>query len=363
VSTSSRPAPPATEADGDTSARPHEDEAPGVLFSFLVPAYRTEELIGETLDSVLAQTRDDWECVVVDNGNSDAMAAVVEPYTADPRVRLVRQENRGYAGGVNAAAAVARGRYFVPLCSDDLVSPDYCERMGAAIDALPGVDVISPDARVFYEDGRVKARTFTQFAGVPRRRIPQRDLRLTDLMEQQFLYYGAAFHRDAWHGVGGHRTDTPRVDDLDLWLRLVSAGWSVRAIPDVLGWWRVRDDSLSHAPENVDAFEAEAQRVFTRAAHESGRPEDLAALDVALRRIEYGGAIRRARWAFLRGDVDTARAEARAAWAQRRTVRVAAILAGLTVAPGVLRRVRPLKQRATEVASRTMVRLRALTRR
>lgn len=349
-----------TSSDADVRGTRLSDAGP-ILFSFLVPAYRTEDLVAETIESVLAQTRSDWELVVVDNGRSESMAAVIAPYTSDPRVRLIRQENKGYWGGVNAAAEVARGEYLVPLCSDDLVTADYCERMVEAFAARPGVHVLSPDAGVFHdEDGRVRARTFVEMSGVPRRRIPQRNLRLADLMEQQFLYYGAAFHRDAWHAVGGHRPDTPRVDDLDLWLRLVSEGWAVQAIPDVLGWWRLRSDSLSHSPDSVDDFEAEAQRAFVRAAHASGRPEDLAALAVALRRIQYGGAIRRARRAFLQGDVEGARREARAAFAQRRSIRAGAIVVGLAVAPGALRRMRPIKQRGAELTSRGVRRMRRL---
>ncbi len=341
--------PPPSAAPVRPASADRDGETPAPLFSFLIPAYRTEEWIRETLDSLLAQTRDDWEAVVVDNGNVDAMAEIVSPYTADPRIRLLRQENRGYGGGINAAAAVARGRWFVPLCSDDMVVAHYCESMVAAFAARPDADVLSPDAEVFSDETRqVMAQTFVQHSGVTRRRVPEGDLTLADLMRQQFLYYGAAFHRDAWHGVGGHGSDVPRVEDLDLWIRLVESGWSVQAIPDVLGRWRLRADSMSHAPGSVDAFEAEAELAFTRAAQASGRPEDLAALDVALRRLRYESAIRRSRWAFLAGDVPAARTEARAAFAQRRTVRAAAVYTGLVVAPGLLRRVRPAKQQLSD---------------
>ena len=348
---------PAATTD-ERAPRPAED-APSVMFSFLIPAYRTEHLIAETLDSLLAQTRDDWEAVVVDNGNSEEMAAVVRPYTADPRVRLVRQQNKGYAGGVNAAADVARGRWFVPLCSDDLVLPDFCERMAAAADANPAVHALSPDAQVFDEtDRQVRALTFVELSGVLRRSVPRGDLTLADLMNQQFLYYGSAFRRDAWQALGGHHSDTPRVEDLDLWLRLVVGGWSVRAVPDVLGCWRLRADSMSHAADGVDEFEAEAERAFTRAATASGRPEDLAALDVAVRRLRYRSAIRRARLSFLAGDDRTARKAARAALQAHATPRALTILAGVSVAPGALRRVWPLKQKATVRIGRVLARIR-----
>ena len=219
---------PSVEVDG-SSARP--------AFSFLVPAYRTEDFIAETIESVLAQTIPHWELVVVDNGNSDRMAEIVQPYAdRDPRVRLVRQENRGYAGGMNAAADASRGRFLVPLCSDDLVAPEYCERMLGAFDRQPHAHAISPDAEMFRdEDGHVLSETFVEHSGVPRRRVPRGDLQLADIMRQQFLYYGAAIRRETWTALGGHNHGTTLVEDLDLWLRLVSGGYAVRAIPDVLG--------------------------------------------------------------------------------------------------------------------------------
>ena len=76
--------------------------------SFLTTAYQTEQYVSETIKSVLAQTRGDWELIVVDNGNSDEMARIIGNYTSDPRITLIRQDNKGYVGGVSAAAAVAR---------------------------------------------------------------------------------------------------------------------------------------------------------------------------------------------------------------------------------------------------------------
>ena len=125
--------------------------------SFLTTAYRTEQYVSETIKSVLAQTRGDWELIVVDNGNSDEMARIVGNYTSDPRITLIRQDNKGYVGGVSAAAAVAQGRYLCVLDSDDAVQPNYCERIGALIDGDPGIDAVGCNAMLFREpDDRQK---------------------------------------------------------------------------------------------------------------------------------------------------------------------------------------------------------------
>ena len=118
------------------------------LFSFLCTAYKTEQYLPATIDSVLAQTRADWELVVVDNGMSDEIAAIVLGYD-DPRIRLVRQENRGPPAASTRRPRSATGRYLSVLDSDDQLMPEYCARTAAVFERHPGADVVGIDAFVF----------------------------------------------------------------------------------------------------------------------------------------------------------------------------------------------------------------------
>ena len=77
------------------------------LVSFLTTVYGTEDYLSATIESVLAQTSPDWEMVIVDNGLSPSVVEIVSRYAHDGRIRLIRQENRGYRGGVTAAAEAA----------------------------------------------------------------------------------------------------------------------------------------------------------------------------------------------------------------------------------------------------------------
>jgi hypothetical protein len=89
----------------------------------------------------------------------------------------------------------------------------------------------------------------------------------------------------------------------------------------------------------------------------------LALLDKRLRCFRYQQALRRARWAFVNGDVAGARAASRAAFAARPTLRSAAVLVGVTAAPGALRVIRPLKQRVTQAVSQVRARAAAIRER
>jgi glycosyltransferase involved in cell wall biosynthesis len=326
--------------------------------SFLTPAYRTEAYLAATIQSVLAQTDPDWELVVVDNGNADSIASIVERYAADPRVRLVRQENKGYRGGVMAAAAAARGDWFCVLDSDDEVLPDFAATVLRFLDTHPSAAAVGCDAHLVRDgDERPSWQSYLDSIGS---RPPKEGgdlLTVEEVLGGRVPYYTGAVRRDAWEAVGGYE---PGVDDVDesvlIWLRLADR-FEVYLLPDKLARYRVRDRSLSRDPDKVEDFESSLIRTFEAFAQQSGDPRRLAAAQAPARRLRYYQALRRARWAFLDGDVAAARRFAREARAQRDTWRARAIVLLLQVAPGVLLRAHPLKQQVQRRGHRARQRI------
>jgi glycosyltransferase involved in cell wall biosynthesis len=326
--------------------------------SFLTPAYRTEEYLAGTIASVLAQTSPAWELVVVDNGNADTIASIVGSFSHDERVRLVRQENRGYRGGVMAAAAVARGDYLCVLDSDDEVVPEFAATVLDHLDAHPSVAAVGCDAHlVLDEDGRPSLRSYLQSIGSP---TPAEDgdvLTVEDVLAGRVPYYTGAIERGAWRAVGGYE---PGVGDVDesvlIWLRL-ARDFEVHLLPDKLARYRVRDRSLSRDPDKVEGFEGSLIRTFEVFAEQSGDPRHLAIAQAPVRRLRYRRALRHARWAFVDGDVQAARRLVREAHAQRAGLRTAALLVLLHLPTGLLTRLHPLKQRLAEGGHRARQRI------
>lgn len=329
------------------------------FISFLTSAYRTERYIGETIDSVLAQTRADWELIVVDNGNSEEMARVVGNYTRDSRIKLVRQENKLVRGGVTAAADVAVGRYLCVLNSDDMLQPNFCERVGTLVDAAPGIDAVGCDADRFPDpDDGTPPEGYFETLG--RRSVPDpsRAVSLTEFLDEGVPLYIGVFRREVWDALGGYDPAISDVEpDVELWLRLAAAGHDVRVLPHRLARIRVRPDSLSHDPSSIEEYEDALERAFMAVCEHSPVSEATVSAAPMMRRVRYARALRRARWALLGGDVPGARAAARDAYHQQRTLRAAVVIAALRVSPRMSRSIHPAKNRAQDAVRRARYRI------
>src|ERR1700689_1476938 len=102
-------------------------------FSVIIPVYNRAHALCAAIGSVLAQTCQDFEIVVVDDGSRDDPQSALKPF-GDPRIRFIRQDNRGGGAARNAAIDAARGRFIAPLDSDDIFLPHHLERMKALLD-------------------------------------------------------------------------------------------------------------------------------------------------------------------------------------------------------------------------------------
>jgi glycosyltransferase involved in cell wall biosynthesis len=120
--------------------------------SVVIPLYQTERFIAGAIRSVQAQSFSDFEILVVDDGSTDDGPAIAERM-GEPRLRVVRQENRGLAGARNSGVREAKGDYVAFLDADDLWTPDKLARHVAQLDGDPEIGVSFSASALIDDDG------------------------------------------------------------------------------------------------------------------------------------------------------------------------------------------------------------------
>lgn len=243
-------------------------------FSVLMPAYQTAATVGPALDSVLAQTRQDFEVVVVDDGSTDDTAAHVERYVErDARVRLIRQDNAGLAGARNTAIVHARGHLLSLLDSDDLWMPGYLEAMGEALAGDPGAAFAYTDAWVFDDQTR-RVRRATAMATLDPPAVNPDDpaVLLSLLLEGNFIVAFATIRRTAIDAVGTFDPGLRRCEDYELWLRIASRDYRAVRVPGLHALYRKRAVSLN-TPRTELEMTSTNREIYRRIAEEWDVPE------------------------------------------------------------------------------------------
>ncbi|MEI9929130.1 MAG: glycosyltransferase family A protein [Rhizomicrobium sp.] len=110
-----------------------EESAVKPLFSVIIPVYNRADVVADAIQSVLAQSCQDFEIIVVDDGSTDAPRPVVDAF-GDPRIRFHAQANRGGGAARNTGIDLAHGRYVAFLDSDDRYLPQHLETMHDLLD-------------------------------------------------------------------------------------------------------------------------------------------------------------------------------------------------------------------------------------
>lgn len=104
--------------------------------SIIVPVYKTERFLSACIASILAQTFTDFELILVDDGSPDSCPALCDAAAAkDSRIRVIHKKNGGQSTARNAGLDAAHGEWIAFVDSDDTITPDYCAKLYAAVQA------------------------------------------------------------------------------------------------------------------------------------------------------------------------------------------------------------------------------------
>ena len=210
-----------------------------ILVSIIIPAYNAAEYIGETLDSVFAQKFTGYEVIVINDGSPDTEALERELERFSPKLRYLKQENKGAAAARNTGLRAAAGELVAFLDADDTWKPNFLEKQ---IDLLKrsGADFVYADA-LLCGDSPLSGRTFMQVQPSRGEVTPESLLAVnvtvltsTVLSRKQPILEAGLFNESLKRG-----------HDFELWLRLAKNGVRFAYQHDVLADHRIVESGLS----------------------------------------------------------------------------------------------------------------------
>lgn len=199
-----------------------------MTFSIVIPLYNKVAYIGRAIESVLGQTVEDFELIVVDDGSTDTSADVVSSFQ-DDRVRLIQQENRGVASARNKGIASARCDFICLLDADDVWEPWFLEEIKELISADLNALLFSTAFKVKERDGHHLSYLQNGLANALDRngRLDY----LACLAQSKFPISSSSvcIHRRAFESVGCFDASLKIGEDIDMWSRICSAGTAMHS--------------------------------------------------------------------------------------------------------------------------------------
>jgi glycosyltransferase involved in cell wall biosynthesis len=212
--------------------------------SVIIPTYNMARFVGDAVGSVLAQTFEDFEVIVVDDGSTDNTREIVAGFV-DPRVRYVYQDNQERSAARNAGIRLARGEYIAFLDADDVWLPEKLALQVYLLETRPEVGLVYTGAYVM-ENGRI----FTEQKGKHRGRV------VRPLLVVDNIVTGSGctpmVRRECFDQVGffDEVSSVIPCEDWDMWLRIATK-YEFDYVPQPLAKCRVHSANTMKQAEKM----------------------------------------------------------------------------------------------------------------
>ncbi|HEX2462697.1 MAG TPA: glycosyltransferase [Vicinamibacterales bacterium] len=209
-----------------------ERQATEPRVTVLIPCYNQGAYLDDAVESVLAQTYQDFEILIVDDGSTDPDTVRLFDGYVRPKTTVYRTPNRKLAAARNFLIQRARGEYLCALDADDKLHPQYLEKTTAALERDPSLGFVSTRLQMFGAETRVWP--------------PDTRCDLVTLLCDDPVHCAALARRSAVLAVGGYDERMPHQgdEDWDLSISLVEAGHAGIILDDILFFYRRRPGSM-----------------------------------------------------------------------------------------------------------------------
>ncbi len=225
--------------------------------SVYIPTHNYGQFIAQSIESVLGQTMDDWELIVIDDGSTDHTLEVLDRYRGNSKIRIVEQVNRGLNVTNNIALRLASGEYLMRLDADDFLDENILLVLSNVLDTKPEVGLVYPDYYLVDEGGEILE--------VVRRQKIGGEVELLDLPA-----HGACtmIRKEILLEMGGYFEEFDRQDGYGFWLKFVQR-YNPYNVNVPLFYYRQHEKNLTKDQQTLLETRRQVKRHFVE---EEGTP-------------------------------------------------------------------------------------------
>jgi glycosyltransferase involved in cell wall biosynthesis len=199
------------------------------LVSIIVPCYNYAQYLPEALDSVVAQTYQNWECIIVNDGSPDNTEEVALKYCKkDPRFKYFRKENGGHSSARNFGIRNSSGLFILPLDADDYISEVYLEKASKILENDENVKLVTGQVQLFGDSSKTISISF--------------DLR--SFLIVNYITISSVFRRSDYNKTNGFDETMMAFEDWDFFINILKNGGRVVELPLTGLFYRKKDKSI-----------------------------------------------------------------------------------------------------------------------
>lgn len=214
--------------------------------SIITTTYNGEKYLDKFISSILSQTFDNFEFIIVDDGSTDRTLHMLQQ-VEDPRIRIIKQNNQGQVNALITGIEHAQGELIARIDQDDYSLPERLMRQVKFMDAHPNTTLCSSRFQELYNGNLTPQKV--QFA--------QTDTEIKKIISyfNPFAHSAVMFRRKSYLQIGGYNKNFLIAMDYDLFIRLMEIG-EAHNIDKVLTVVRMHDESFSTKKSRVKTLES-----------------------------------------------------------------------------------------------------------
>jgi len=200
------------------------------LVSVIIPCYNQGQYIDEAVDSVLAQTYQNLEIIIVNDGSTDELSIEILRSYKKTKTTVLHTANKGLPSARNYAIKMSKGKYILPLDADDKIGSTYIEKAVNLLEANSNIGIVYCEGELF---GDQMGKWY-----LPKYKFP-------DILLDNVIFCSGFFRKNDWERVGGYNYEMIYGwEDYDFWLSIIELGREVHCISDTLFYYRRQFGSM-----------------------------------------------------------------------------------------------------------------------